>query len=140
MSTTRKMFRFFKHLNSLKSIKNNYSDLKQHIKKFKNKFLHDIQGAKNDNGQDNEIESENILENKSKCLKRTKSNEEIKIIEQTFYRDSKRQLISRIIYSLCKLSSSILGFCYYFADHLSFLTKIEVITDPSKRKVNLYNV
>lgn len=161
MSTTRKMFRFFKHFNSIKSMKNNYSDLKQNIIKFKKKFLHDIQGKKNHfekssdlkkikkknvnyssenssliyeescNDQNYDDKSENMLENKL--------NEKIKINEEPFYRDSKKQLISRIVYSLCKLSSNIFGFCYLIADHLSFFTKIEVITHPLTKQVNLYN-
>lgn len=59
-----------------------------------------------------------------------------KNIKSPEFIDSKRQLSIKIFKSLVKVLSGVFGLAYVFADHFSFLTKIQVIEDPVKKKVS----
>ena len=142
---TRKIFRFFKHRGGINSIKSGTTNLRNLLKKFEQTFKHDRNMKREFLHSLEEMPMLEIIgEEKSDSSKNQKSDflddirpqeNELKIIKSPEFIDSKTQLFLRIINEILGIVADFFGLVYYFFDHLSFMTKIDVIQNENAKKV-----
>jgi hypothetical protein len=60
---------------------------------------------------------------------------ELRIIKSPQFLDSKVQLSLRILHQILGILADMFGLAYYLMDHMSFLGRIDVITNPKTKRV-----
>lgn len=144
---TRKIFRFFKHKNAVNSIYGGIQKLGELLKKYEQTKRHDYDIKKQFFGSSSDVRrlegtrDQNEYEEDPHIIKETPLTDvvpeesELRIIKSPRFLDSKVQLSLRILHQILGILADLFGLAYYFMDHMSFLGRIDVITNPKTKKV-----
>lgn len=143
---TRKIFRLFKHKEVAFSIQSGVFRLKNLIRKLEQTSKHQKSVRQEFFGSKAEIDQlETIQEEKSQNSESQRrrsilsdlqpEEDELRIIKNPEFIDSKTQLVLRIVNEALGIVADMFELIYYFFDHVSFLCKIEVVQNKTTKQV-----